>query len=87
MMRSESHESCQNDVDIVKCISSDFSHHPQVAAEETYDASLVLQPFSDLSRNDHTLDSGQIVASRREGQVELEQVEVIIFPELLRIHL
>ena len=68
----ERHKSSYQNVDIINQIENDLPDEPQRCNYNIKDAPLRFQPFTNLSSDDHPLNCGSVIASCREGQIELE---------------
>ena len=55
-------ECSQNNVNVVKSIRKDFGNQPDWCEDSGPDATPVIKRLTDLTRDDYTLDSGEIVA-------------------------
>ena len=86
-VRPPAHVPSSKDIGVIKSIEGDLSSEPEPTYNVAKETGLFLKPLSDLSRNDDTLDRGEVVTTRHQCQIKLEQVQVVIFLVLLGGHL
>ena len=87
VMSLPAHVRGQNDVAVIQSVRHDLCEEPELGDDKAEWSGLIIEPLTDLAGDNDTLDRCEVVATSGEGQVELEQVEIVVFPELFGGHL